>query len=194
MRKLTLKDLLSFYAPCLSCGNKVNIVWYTQKTSLSYGSNVGEFTPNLTGKNLTIDVKNTYHNKFSIMIDIVSHAVISTDSSEFFKYVGESKCSVRLTCHKCNSQVMTAPLKFDPNKRILKAFSLESEMWHITDEDYMYNIYTNMAQDESHIIIDNLSSPKPLSAWEKKIMAIPINRFSGRDEFLERIKTYMIFD
>lgn len=193
MRQLTLKDLLSFYGPCLSCGNKINLVWYTSKTSLQYGQNVGEFVPSLSGKTLTIDVKNTYHNKFSIMIDIMSHSILSSDSSEFVRYIGEANCSMQIKCYKCNSQVKTTTFKFDLNKRIIRPFSVDSEMWHITDDGAVYHIYTNMPSDETHIVVDDMKAVKPLAAWEKKIMAVPINRFSGKEEFLERIKTYMVF-
>lgn len=193
MRKFTLKDFLSFYTPCLSCKNKVNITWSARKTALDFTASLGEFAPNFDGKHLSIDLKTTYYNKFSVMIDITSHSVISSDSAEFARYAAETECFVNLKCHKCNSYIASTQFKFDLNKRILKPFSIDSEMWHMIDDEHMYNIYTTMHNEESHIIVDKINATTPISPWQKKITAIPINRFMGKEDFLERIKTYMVF-
>lgn len=155
--------------------------------------NVGEFSPTLDGKSLTIDLKTTYYNRFSLMIDIITHTFISSDSSEFAKYAAETECYVQAKCFKCNSQVMTTDLKFDVNKRILKPVSIKGEIWHITDEENIYNIYTNTDKEESEIIVDKINAVTPLSPWRRTIEALPINRFSSREDFLDRIRTYMVF-
>lgn len=193
MRKLTLKDFLTFYTPCLSCKNKINLTWIARKSSLAMTPNVGEFSPTLDGKSLTIDLKTTYYNRFSLMIDIITHTFISSDSSEFAKYAAETECYVQAKCFKCNSQVMTTDLKFDVNKRILKPVSIKGEIWHITDEENIYNIYTNTDKEESEIIVDKINAVTPLSPWRRTIEALPINKFSSREDFLDRIKTYMVF-
>jgi len=193
MRQLTLKDFLSFYSPCISCKNKVNLSWAAKKSSLQFAGNVGEFSPTLEGKNLTIDLKTTYFNRFSLMIDIVTHAFITSDSAEFIKYAAETECFLQAKCFKCNSQVRTTNFKFDTNKRLLKPLSIKDEMWHITDEGYLYNVYTNMESGESDFIVDKIEQPTHLNAWNKKLEAMPINRFTSREDFLERIKTYMVF-
>ncbi len=197
MRKLTLKDFLTFYTPCISCGAKASLVWIVNRKDvnglMSMGLITGEFPTNLNGKLLEINLKLTYFNKFSLMIDITSHAFISTDSAQFTQYIGESDCYIQLKCLKCNSQVLTNYLQFDLNRRILKPITIKGEQWHIMDDEHIYNIYTNMERDESEIIVDKINAPTPLSPWRKVLESMPINRFNSKDDFLERIKTYMVF-
>jgi hypothetical protein len=197
MRKLTLKDFLSFYTPCLSCDAKNILTWIvnykTPKVLTPSNVNLGEFVPTLNGKLLEIDLKVTYFNKFSFMIDIVSHSFISSDAAQFLEYLGETNCYIQLKCAKCNSQVISNHLEFDTNRRLLKPITIKGEQWHITDEENFYNVYTNMDKDESEIIVDKINSTTPLTPWRKVLEAIPINRFNSKDDFLDRIKTYMVF-
>lgn len=195
MRKLTLKDFLSFYAPCLSCGNKNNLSWIViyKNKQLPPNYNLGEFSPNINGKLLEIDLKTTYFEKFSLMIDIVSHNFISSDASQMMAYAMDTDCQVQLKCMRCNSQVISSKLEFDFNKRILLPLTVKGEIWHITDSEYMYGIFTNTDSGQSEIIVDKISSATPLSPWRKILDAIYINKFSSKEEFLERIKTYMVF-
>lgn len=198
MRKLTLKDFLTFYTPCLSCGAKSSLTWIvTYKNPKliipSSSNNLGEFVPTLNGKLLEIDLKVTYFNKFSFMIDIMSHSFISSNAAQFLEYLGETNCYIQLKCNKCNSQVISNNLEFDVNRRILKPITLKGEIWHIVDEENFYNVFTNMDKDESEIIVDKINSTTPLTPWRKVLEAIPINRFNNKEEFLDRIKTYMVF-
>lgn len=206
MRKLTLKDFLSFYTPCLSCNAKNSLSWivnYRSPKLLAPSNinqmlapsniNLGEFLPVLNGKQLEIDLKVTYFNKFSLMIDIVSHSFISSDASQFLSYTLETNCFIQLKCMKCNSHVITNNLEFDTKRRLLKPLTIKGELWHICDEENIYNVYTNMDKEESEIIVDKINATTPLTPWRKILEALPINRFSSKEEFLERIKTYMVF-
>ena len=115
MRKLTLKDFLSFYTPCLSCNAKNSLSWIVNykspKLVMPSNINLGEFSPILNGKQLEIDLKVTYFNKFSLMIDVVSHSFISSDASQFLSYTLETNCFIQLKCMKCNSHVLTNNLE-----------------------------------------------------------------------------------
>lgn len=197
MRKLTLKDFLSFYTPCLGCGRKNTITWivnYKEPMTVSPSSiNLGEFSPNLNGKMLEIDLKVTYFNKFSLMIDIVSHKFITSDFQQFIKYTSDTNCYFQLKCVVCNSQVMSNNLEFDINKRLLKPLTIKGEIWHMTDDENFYSIFTNMDKEETEIIVDRVNATKPLTPWRRIVETLPINRFSNKEEFLDRIKTYMVF-
>jgi hypothetical protein len=190
MRQLTLKDILSFYTPCLNCGNQINLSWCVNKGSINFSST---FSPTLDGKMLIIDLKTTYYNKFSLMIDIASHSFISSNSAELVTYVADTECYLNLRCFKCNSELNTSQLIFDLSRRTIKPLTIKNEMWYLKDDEYLYSIYTDIYENTSNVFVHKNKELSYTPVWQKRLDALPINKFENKEKFLEKLQTFITF-
>lgn len=187
IKNLTIKDMLYLYSPCYSCKKDVDIVW-----AVFSNPAYSQIKPSLNNRSLSLDLKITYYNRFQLMIDIMSHSILSTDASQLADYVANNKCYLKLECRTCKSGLLTNQINFDLHNRIIKPISIMKESWHLYDDDNYYHVETNLNRDESNISISPVKSANTKS-FNITTVPIPIKKYSSREDFIETLNQIVLF-
>jgi len=189
MRQLTIKDIASYYSPCLACKSKTTLILSVYSAEFGYQ----EIVPKIIGKSMNIDLKISYYSRFVLNIDIMSHKFLTSNITEFMKYAAENVFCLFVYCKSCHSYVETTKLEFNITDRILKPISLVKEGWSFIEDDSIYKVDTIMDLDQTKIVVDKISGVKPISPWSQIVSALPIHRFGSKENMIEKIKLYMVF-
>ena len=188
MKKFTVKDFIAYGSTCVGCGKKV--LFRLEKAD----QKEGEFT------NIPITVKDDhleallvlkYSTSLGIYIYPKTNKFDVSNMNKFIAYLGIYDLNLAYRCKSCHSVIISDSLKFD-SKGFIKPISLYMESFLINSDDNItqYAGYTYFKQDSTEIeIYDSSHVGKEIM----KMPLFPIYKFKTRENFLKKIKTYILF-
>jgi hypothetical protein len=206
MKKFTVKDFLTYNAPCFSCNNPVNFeigfidLGYTSPGSAQQNWHldshlVSYLKPAVTANYTEIDLRITYTDCLKLYIFHKTNKILSSNQQGLTKYLSEHKLFLQTTCDLCDTQSCSQFLEFDLEKSVVKAVSVFSEKLVVYSPDTMYEIISSFNDSTSTFFYCKVDEKKVAQSvgHSMKLPLLPRHRFQNRQHFLDKMKTYVLF-
>ena len=190
MRKFTVKDFITYNNPCFSCGNPVNFRFrFVGKVESELPRPL--VTPNYTEIDLTI--KYSKMEALKLCIFHKTNKILTNSLTGLTKYLSENKLFLSSRCDRCNTQIESRFLEINVDKGYVAAVGLSTERLIVTTNDRIFQVVSSFMEEKSTIYVDRLDQAKPTQPFTLELPLIPKYKFKNRENFLSKIKTYMIF-
>lgn len=197
MKKFTVKDFIHYNAPCFSCGSKIKISVISTRLNETIGvdgsASPTQLRPTISTENLEVDLKITYDQILKLFINLTTNKFITTNFKGLTKYLDEHKLYLRSYCEKCFTGIETFFLEFNLQKGFVMPVGICNERLIVSDEINTYTVYTSFMEEKSNLYVDRLDKTHPISPLKIQLVPIPLYRFKNKDNFLKKMKTYLIF-
>jgi hypothetical protein len=188
MKRFTVKDFISYNAPCFSCGEKI---------ILKIG-HVGEhiegyLRPTVKPDHTVIDLKVSYHHTLQLFIYHQTNKIISTDIRGLTDYLYSHKLFLQSFCDKCYTSVKSHFLTFNLDKGYVEPVGISSERLMVTDDDNMYAMDSSFMEEKSIVTVSRISKATPVSPVWFHLPLLPLYKIKTKERLVNKIKTYLTF-
>jgi hypothetical protein len=186
MKTYTVKDFIKLNSPCYGCGNKVSIhVGAHMDNTIPINLNMS-----ITSIKYVIPLSITYNNNLSLTIDPKTNRYLVTSNSDFIKYIKDHNIYLTVDCDKCYTFMASRYLEFDLAGGYIRPVSIRSQSIILFDKNNKYMINSYFLAGETTITVFSLKNG---TASDLKLPLLPHYRFKNKENFIEKIKTYILF-
>lgn len=211
MLNFTLKDFIEYNNPCFNCDGNSYIEFgrniknlYPHGYKLLASPNSQDQTTyvktsNQTRRALHVQLHITYKHTITLSISKIDNSFKVNDYYQFNKYAKNNSFFLRKRC-SCGS-IYTKPIDFDYDKCFIKPFVLDAEHFEFSDEQNLYNVFTDYNKKSTIIEVTNIKKEDPWTfrSFNKipdhtfKLPLFPLSTFKTKEALMNKIKTYIIF-
>jgi hypothetical protein len=188
MRRLTVKDFITYAAPCLICGKPSSIglgfvdTEYMTSPLISIRGSVGT--------NFTyFDLKSGYTNDIKLYIFHRDNKFLTNDKRRLEEYLASRKLSLGAYCPRMCSQFATHPLSFQLNSGQVAPVAMKWERLVMPVGEWD-NYYLTSYFDENRSVLDSRIVGEIQSM---EIPLLPRDSFRDRAHLIEKLQTYLLF-
>jgi hypothetical protein len=191
MKKLTVKDFITYNNPCFSCGDNVFI--RVSSVDMLSDSETVHLTPLLTKDSLDIYLKITYNSTLVLKIFLKSNKIETTDFGSLTKYLEEHRLYLRSDCNKCCSHMESQFLDFNFSKNFVHPTSISNELLIVKNNNTTYQLSSSFFDDKSLLMVDKPNQLSHYSTEYFNLPLLPLHKLKNRQRFLEKMKIYILF-
>ena len=199
MKKLTVKDFITYNNPCFSCGKKITFKVGFYNTDEMGPVHSSFLRPVVMANYTEIDLKITYIDAVKLYIFHKDNKILSNNQSGLTKYLNEHKLFLSSTC-TCHTEMESETLDFHlvTEHQRVAAVNIKYERLMVNDGDNVYQFNSSFLDKKSTLIVykreeqtgHTLGAPAPTVI---EMPLIPKYKFKNKDHFLEKMKTYILF-
>lgn len=182
MKSFTIKDLLTHYCPCYSCGNDMEVF-------IGAGSNK-YYTASLIRDYLQCELYRKYNSFLNIYICLTNNTFYTTNLNSFKKWFSsQEKMWLLLQCDKCLTSIESSSFEFDFEKIHIKPLFVSYENIFFIEKDiHLYSSYFDGHEYCEFKISDVndfkvMTPPKPFWSFNYK----------NKNKLFNKINTYITF-
>jgi hypothetical protein len=189
MKKFSLKDFIACNSPCFACGELINFRLIAHDF-INYSREI-VFKPTVTKDFTVIDLHVGWKDSLRLSIEHKTNKFATNDLSALKKYSKDRKLLLKCECNHCNSSVTTNYLEFDWQRDFIKAVGINLEDTIMKDEKNIYQVYSQYHYNHTAIYVTSIGALPAISRLDTPL--IPRSKFKSRNEFIRKIKTYILF-
>jgi len=190
MKEFTVKEFIGYNNPCFSCGENIHFSFALKQDDMD-GSTV--LRPTVTIDNTTVDLKVSYRESLQLLIVHQTNKFIAYNSKELENFLKKTEVFLISKCNKCFTNVESDYLDFNFEKGFIKPVSLFREVVMMSDDSYRYHIRSNFSNSKSFVVIDRIDKVTPISPITFEAPILPMSKFKNKKQFMDKMKTYMVF-
>jgi hypothetical protein len=190
----TIKDFITYNAPCFNCHSKINFITQSVKDVESMSdvilNQMVELKPTITSQHMEIDLVITYRTNTKLSIDLKINKFSTNNTQGLKRYLDRHKLFLISQCDSCHSQIVSQFLRFDFNKGYVKAFGL----WHerlIVDAGNQVPYQINTWFDKSESILFISCGTEYMK--NIKLPLMPKYKFKDKQALIDKCHLYGIF-
>lgn len=195
IKQFTVKDFLTYTNPCFICGNKINFLFFRQNINKKE-STMMSITPEVYIDHITLPLSITYKRSVILTIDNKTNSIYWEGSFEEFC----SKYTLSLYSYcpnkECNAWIMSQPLSISFLKMHIAPTTIQREAFILRDKNIFYIVNTVMSDNHTRVVFyDDLKEDNQSGDGKQELFlpALPIYKFKTKENFIEKIKKYIIF-
>jgi hypothetical protein len=196
MKQFTVKDFITYNAPCFSCGESI-ILEFGSVELINNGKVSGQspvFLKPIVSKDRTeISLKISYVGSLQLWIFHKSNKFLTTNFTGLSEYLNTHKLFLRSRCNKCNSLIDSQFIEFNLKSGFIKPVGISAEYLSIQDKSHLYCIHSKFLDDKTIIIADRIDKTTPVSGVRIEIPLLPLYKFKDKEKIISKIKTYILF-
>jgi len=192
MKKFTVKDFITYNAPCFNCDSSVNF-YFTISRIASETSLAGQVDKRamVTVGYTEVELIVHYAANLKIKIDHKTNKFTTNSPEALTKYLSEHKLCLLSRCSKCYAYIHSTNIDFNIEKGFVYPVSIKSERYTVIDDKTIYHIRSLFENKEQRTIVD--ISRAYASTLTLIIPLLPIFKFKTKDKFLNKMKIYTLF-
>ena len=192
MKKFTVKDFITYNAPCFNCDSRVNF-YFTMTQDISETSLAGSVDKRamVTTSYTEVELIVHYAANLKIKIDHKTNKFTTSSPEALTKYLSEHKLCLSSRCSKCYADIRSTNIEFNIEKGFVYPVSISSEIYTILGANIIYYVKSLFENKDPQTYIDvaNIRA----EALRLKIPLLPIYKFKTKDKFLNKMKIYTLF-
>jgi hypothetical protein len=192
MKKFTVKDFISYNAPCFSCQSKVTIKIGVM-TIESTDFNIALLSPVISNNSTDIDLKINYNNSLTLKIFHKTNKFQASSMKGLTEYLAGHKLFLRTNCDHCYTKVESQYLEFNLLKGFIKPAGVSNELLIVNDGSNLYQVHSSFIEEKSLVIVDRINKTTPITPLRLELPLLPLYKLKDRQHFIDKIKTYLIF-
>lgn len=188
MKKFTFKDFISYNNPCFNCGKRISI-----RIGFKFPNGDQSYlTPLVKPEYTEVNLRVTYRNTLRLRVFNKTNKFETNNVEELEKYLQEYNLYLVSNCD-CAAYLQTESLKFDLNRKLVYSFGIGLETLIVSDDSNLYHLYSDFMTDESLLVVDRIDKVYPISSLRLSLPLLPLYRLKTKENFIRKMKTYMIF-
>lgn len=193
MKEFTVKDLIRYNNPCKSCEGTAQ---FSLRSFTDEGSSPIKPQLDPVTKKVHFTLQTSYKERLVMVVDIANNNFsIETNSDDakksFEEFKGWFSLIVETECKRCRTRVTSDSLEFTDN--FIKPVKLSQEDVYLETDTHKYTIYTSHTNKKSLVVVDILNQVTPISPLKLVTRALPLSKFKGRKELLEKLRVLVTF-
>ena len=192
MRKLTVKDFITYNAPCFNCSNPVSF-----KVSVLNEENsmISNLTPKLENDtSFIVDLQITYRFTLKLKVLLISNQFQVSDYDKFKYFLEKHQIYLMSRCQRCFTTIESHFLDFNLEKGYIEPLSISHEFLMINDQENLYQIYSIVLENKSVLTADKISKYDLSSPNRIDLPLTSLSDFKNKNEVLDKIKMILTFE
>lgn len=187
MKKFTAKDFIAYNNPCFSCGERISFRLGIE------GPVSTQLRPTVKPEYTVVDLKVTYTITLQLWIFHKSNKIITSDTRGFADFLFDNKLYLHSRCDKCMTTIQSQFLEFNIDKGYAKPTGISREVLIVQDNMNLYNLQSSFIEEKSVLTVDRIDKTTPISPILLELPLLPMYKFKDKEQFLNKIKTYLTF-
>ena len=197
MRKLTVKDFITYNNPCFACGKKITFRIGFYKTSEWASPGASYLRPIVSANYTEVDLKISYIDMIKLYIFHKDNKILSNNQPGLTKYLSEHKLFLSSTC-TCHSEIESELLDFHlvTEHQYVAAVNIRYERLMVADGDNIYQFNSSFSDNKSTLVVYKQSEQTPVGSPAPTVIEMPLipkYKFKSKEHYLEKMKTYILF-
>lgn len=193
MKQFTVKDFLTYNAPCFGCGDKINFYVAIQPSDQRRLIYVPTKTLVVNKDSSSVNLITSYHGNLNLSIAHITNSFKTNDMTALINFFKSHKLYLRINCRSCHSLIETQYLDFNLIGGYIKPVGISKETITIIDDDSIYQIQSHTMEGTTNINVSKQNYKSLSSPVHLQVPLIPLSKFKSKKELIEKIKLYLIF-
>jgi len=187
MKNFTVKDFISINNPCFNCQGSIYFSIISSGRE-NQALRFIEIKPVVSLEGSLFDLQITYNEKLQLWVEHYSNKITISNPELFKKYISQRRLFLQSNCEKCHTTIQSDFLEFTDT--VIKPTRIQYEYLSISDSNCSYFITSNVPENYSHLII---TPPTPNNVVNMRTPPLLLSSLRTKENFLKKIKTYLIF-
>lgn len=193
MKRFTVKDFIAYNNPCFSCGNKINFKLGFINSNIQDNNTSSYLRASILPEYTEIDLSISYFDSLKLFIFHKTNKILSNNNNALTKYLSSHKLFLSSTCSSCLTGIESQYLDINCSKQFINAVGISTEFLVVRDEKKIYSISSSFIENKSILIVDKLDRVIPLSPTILTLPLVPLFKLKNKENFLDKVKTYLLF-
>lgn len=185
---MTLNDFIQYNNPCFSCNSKISLTLHmvNEKTNIHTPLKPVPFK-----KYIKFALQVGYRDSLDLIIDPINNKFDSNNHSHLKTYLLNREINFEIECQKCETAIITNKVEFMFKDGFIKPLTIKFEDLIVKNKNNIYKVYNFYNENRAAAEIINKKGNSPNVIIDIKLF--PLFKFKTKENFIKKLKTYLIF-